>query len=135
MQGGDIDNGVPDRFLVHLDVITVRKEHTEKVLKLFPVKRERRYYDRRALAYMWLVSERTGVTMELFDIGCDQEDVERVVSDLDNIGTHPFRYAASYESVAELVADLPYRHGIRGVIDLPERALRYGSHYYDLGRI
>ena len=57
------------------------------------------------------------------------------MEDLDNLGTNPFRYAKAHRVVADLVAELPYRNELLCVIDIPTRALRYGSRYFDLGRV
>jgi len=35
----------------------------------------------------------------------------------------------------ELVSELPWRPDLKGVIDLPDRALMYGSRYLDLARM
>jgi hypothetical protein len=61
--------------------------------------------------------------------------MEDFMEDLDNLGTNPFNYAKAYKVIADLVAELPYRNELVCVIDIPSRALRYGSWYYDLGRV
>lgn len=135
MQGGDIDNGTPPRVLVHLDVVTIEKVEVIKILRIIPSTRVRNFYDRVALNRFWLFSNRAQVNLELFDIGCSQDDMGTVMDDLDRIGTNPFRWASAYDSIQQLVDEMPYRPELLGVIDLPERAFFYGSKYYDLGRV
>lgn len=135
MRGGDLSNEAPPRYLVHLDVITATTVATEKVFGIFPVHRKETVFDRRALAHMWLFWQRSEATLELFDVGCSDEDMEEVVATLDKMGGSPFRYATAFRSIQEVVDLLPYRNEVRGVIDLPERAFRYGSYYVDLARI
>ena len=54
---------------------------------------------------------------------------------LDNMGTNPFRYFTAYESVGHLVAELPYRPEVVGVLDKPERLLRYGHWGLDINSL
>ena len=76
-----------------------------------------------------------GFILELAGFGFSQDEMDEFMDDLDNLGTNPFRYAKAYKVVADLVAELPYRNELVCVIDIPPRALRYGSRYYDLGRV
>ena len=62
------------------------------------------------------------------------EEMDEVLEDLDNLGTNPFNYALAYPVVADLIAELPYRPELKGVVDIPSRALRYGSKFIDVGR-
>jgi hypothetical protein len=61
--------------------------------------------------------------------------MDEILEDLDNLGTNPFNYAKAYNVVADLVAELPYRPEVKNVIDIPERGLRYGHWYLDLGAL
>jgi len=58
--------------------------------------------------------------------------MDRVQEDLDNLGTNPFNYYHAYPVVADFVAELPYRPELKGVVDIPERGLRYGSKYINI---
>jgi hypothetical protein len=136
VKGGDISNGVPPRVLVHLDVITVRGKHEETFLRFFKRERERRFFDKVALNALWRYSVRHELVLELFDTDISQRDMDRVIDDLDRLTAHPFRSGTVYPEVRVLVSDiLPYRHDILGVIDLPERGLRYGSKWIDLTKV
>jgi hypothetical protein len=59
--------------------------------------------------------------------------MDEVLEDLDNLGTNPFNYSKAYRVPADLVAELPYRPELKHVIDIPERGLRYGHWYLDMG--
>jgi hypothetical protein len=61
--------------------------------------------------------------------------MEEVLEDLNNLGTNPFNYVNRYNSVADLVAELPYRPELKGVVDIPSRGLRYGGKYLEMGRL
>lgn len=135
MQGGDIDNSGPGRMMVHLDVIVIRRPELTKVLGVIPVTREKSYYDRVAMNRFWLFTSRHAVSLEVFDYGCTQYDMDRVMEDLDRIGTNPFRWATAYRNSNELVDELAYRPEVVGVMDVPERAFFYGSKYFDMGRL
>jgi len=54
---------------------------------------------------------------------------------LDEMGTNPFRYYTSYEKVDHLVNELPYRPEVLGVLDRPDRLLRYGHWGLDIGAL
>jgi len=115
-------------------VVATRHEIT-KFLGIIPTVKSRAYYDRVALNRMWLFTSRQGVSLELFDTGCEQRDLDQVMEDLERIGVNPFRWATAYKTQQELVDEMPYRPELLGVVDLPERAFVYGSKYYDLGRV
>jgi hypothetical protein len=90
-------------------------------------------YNRQALAHFWRFSEKHDYTFELVGFEYTQKEMERVLEDLDNLGTNPFNYAKAYNVVADLVGELPYRPEVKGVVDIPSRALRYGSKYMETG--
>ena len=64
--------------------------------------------------------------MELISFTHSEKELADVVLYLDKFGTNPFRYATSYKNIDTLVNELPYRPEVIGVIDMPERLLRYG---------
>jgi len=132
VRGGDISNEVPLRVLVTLDCIIDRKPTFKRVLGI-PVMGEETTYNRQALAHFWRFSEKHDYTFELVGFEYTQKEMERVLEDLDNLGTNPFNYAKAYNVVADLVGELPYRPEVKGVVDIPSRALRYGSKYMETG--
>jgi hypothetical protein len=131
MRGGDISNEVPPRILVALDCILKRETVVTKVLGI-GVPKTQTTYSRLSLAMFWRFAEKFGYTLELVGFGISQTEMDNILEDLHNLGTNPFSYATSYYVVADLVAELPYRPEVRNVIDVPDRALRYGHWYLDV---
>lgn len=98
----------------------------QKRLKLFSVPSIDRTVNRQMLSNLYLYTTRKGVTLEVASFDMDEEELEGFMDTLDKMGTNPFRYYTSYESVNHLVAELPYRPEIVGVLDIQSRQLRYG---------
>jgi hypothetical protein len=134
MRGGDISNEIPFRVLVTLDCILDRRPKITKVLGI-PVTSEEVTYNRQALSQFWRFAEKYSFRLELVGFEYSQEEMDGVLEDLDNLGTNPFNYSRAYNVVADLVAELPYRPEVKNVIDIPERGLRYGHWYLDLGAL
>jgi hypothetical protein len=132
MKGGDISNEVPLRVLVTLDCIVSRTPKVKRVLGI-PVFGQDVTYDRQSLSLFWRFAEKQGYVLELGGFEYDDKDMKRVMDDLDNLGTNPFNYSKAYNVVADLVAELPYRPEVKGVIDIPSRGLRYGHWFIDMG--
>ena len=126
MQGNDISNALPQRILVTTDVITDEYESTSKKFKIIPVKTKRKDYNRMVLSHLYLYTTRKGITLELISFDRNDKQMVELMLYLDKVGTNPFRYGSSYSSVDKLVAELPYRPEVIGVIDIPSRLLRYG---------
>jgi hypothetical protein len=135
MQGGDLSNEIPKRSLVTVDTFISRMPRIKKVLGLIPIADEEVSYDRIMLQRFWYFAAKHGRVLELAGIGYTKKEIDSVMDDLDNLGTNPFNYASVYESPSDLVRLLPYRPEVMSVIDIPSRALRYGSYYFDLGRV
>jgi hypothetical protein len=134
MRNGDISNEVPQRVVVTLDCILDRKPTVKKVLGI-PVFGEESHYNRQSLSLFWRFAEKYGYTLELVGFGYTKKEMEEVLEDLNNLGTNPFNYANRYNSVADLVGELPYRPELKGVVDIPSRGGRYGSKYLEMGRL
>ena len=126
MLGNDISNSMPQRVIVTADVITDVYDDSKKVLGFIPVKTSRKEYNRLVLSHLYMTTLKRGITMELVSFTHSVEDMDKLMLHLDKIGTNPFRYGSSYKSVDKLVAELPYRPEVIGVIDIPARLLRYG---------
>lgn len=131
MKGGDISNGIPLRVAVTLDCIIDRKPTFKRVLGV-PVAGEEVSYNRQALSLFWRFADKYGYSMELVGFDMSTKEMQQVQEDLDNLGTNPFNYYLRYNVVADLVAELPYRPELVGVVDIPSRALRYGSKFINL---
>jgi hypothetical protein len=134
MRGGDISNEVPLRVAVTLDCIIDRRPTIKKVVGI-PVVGEETTYNRQSLSLFWRFAEKYGYSLELIGFGYTQKEMKEVLEDLDNLGTNPFNYANAYNVVADLVAELPYRPELKGVVDIPSRGLRYGSKFIEMGRL
>jgi hypothetical protein len=132
LKGGDISNGIPLRVVVTLDCIIDRKPTFKRVLGV-PVVGEEVSYNRQALSLFWRFADKYGYSMELVGFDMSTKEMQQVQEDLDNLGTNPFNYYLRYNVVADLVAELPYRPELVGVVDIPSRALRYGSKFINLG--
>jgi hypothetical protein len=133
MRGGDISNEVPKRVIVTLDCILDRRLSFKKVLGI-AIPEEEVSYNRLALATFWRFKDTYEYSLELVGFEYTQLEMDEVLEDLDNLGTNPFNVAKAYNVVADLVAELPYRPEVKNVIDIPERGLRYGHWYMDLGQ-
>jgi hypothetical protein len=134
VKNGDISNEVPLRVVVTLDCIIDRSPTVKKVLGI-PVFGEESQYNRQSLSLFWRFAEKHGYTLELVGFGYSKKEMEEVFEDLNNLGTNPFNYVNRYNSVADLVGELPYRPELKGVVDIPSRGLRYGSKYLEIGRL
>lgn len=134
MRGGDISNEIPLRVAVTLDCILDKKPNVKKVLGI-PVFSEESVYNRQQLSFFWRFAEKFNYTLELVGFGYSQKEMDEVLEDLNNLGTNPFNYAIAYPVVSDLVAELPYRPELMGVVDIPSRGLRYGSKFIDTGRL
>lgn len=135
MQGGDLSNEIPRRAVVTIDCILNRELQVKKVLGFIPKMEEEVTYNLQALSRFWRYGDKMGMLLELVGFGYSQSEMDRIMEDLDNLGTNPFRYGKAYNLVADLVAELPYRNDLKHVIDIPSRGLRFGSWYLDLGSV
>jgi len=132
VKGGDISNETPMRVVVTLDCILDRRPTFKKVFGV-AVSGEETTYNRQSLSLFWRFAETYSYTLELVGYGFSQKEMDEVLEDLDNLGTNPFNYAKAYRVPADLVAELAYRPELKHVIDIPERSLRYGHWYLDMG--
>lgn len=134
MKGGDISNEVPERVAVALDCIVDRKPELRKFLGI-PFLKEDISYNVRALSLFWNFAEKFEYRLELVGFGYTNREMKGVQEDLDTFGTNPFNYYKAYKTVSDLVREIPYRPELVGVVDVPDRGLRYGSKWIDLGRL
>jgi hypothetical protein len=126
MRNGDISNDIPKRVIVIADVFVKTEVSIRKAFKVIPVPKVERFINRQPLSHLYLYTTRMEVTLELASFDMDNDDLQILMDELDNMGTNPFRYFTSYSSVDHLVTELPYRPEVVGVLDIPERQLRYG---------
>jgi len=126
MKNGDISNDLPKRVIIVADVFVNKEVTSKKVFKFLPVPKVSYTVNRQLLSNFYLYTTRQGVTLELVSFDLDEDGLTQLMDQLDTLGTNPFRYYASYESVNHLVNELPYRPEIVGVMDIAARQLRYG---------
>lgn len=126
MYKGDLSNEVPKRVLVNLDILLIKATTVEKKFKVFPVKKVELGFDKFLMNKFYVYTTRAGVTLELISFDYDSDELEIIYNDMERVGTNPFRYYTSYPSPKKLVADLPYRPEVVGVID-PQHQLMYGK--------
>ena len=126
MRKGDISNDLPKRIVVIADTFLDYDVKISKKFKVFPVSSKEVKYNRSILSRLYVFAQNIGYTMELASFSLNEEELQTLVNKLDKMGTNPFRYFTSYESIEHLVSELPYRPEVVGVLDLPSRMLRYG---------
>lgn len=131
MQGNDIAGFYSPRVLVHADVVMDVVEQTTKHFKIFTTTASVRVPNKIAMAHLWRYSSRVNVLLELVSEE-PQKALDTLMTEMDERGSNPFRYATGDIDIPVLVRDLNYRPDVRGVIDLPIRRLMYGSRYIDL---
>lgn len=134
MKGGDISNEAPVSIYVNLDVLVTRAPEIGKVLGLIPTVRERTEVDLLAAAALDRIAMKSGVSWIGFAVDWDKDTLDFLIETLDRVGHNPFRWIVEYGDYAELVSELAYVSTL-GVIDRPERALTFGSHYIDMDRV
>lgn len=132
MKNGDISNELPRRIIVVSDIFLTVELKVEKKLKFFPVPKVDKRIRREVLSFLYMYTTKNGVTLELASFDIDQEELAKTVDMLDSMGTNPFRYFSAYDSIDHLVAELPYRPEVVGVLDTPNRLLRYGHWGLDI---
>ena len=126
MLKGDISNELPKRVIVIIETFVDIEITVKKRLKVIPVADKKTRFNRTVLSQLYNFSQKKGYTLELAGFDTDDAYLQQVMDTLDRMGTNPFRYFISYENVAHLVSELPYRPEVIGVLDLPTRLLRYG---------
>ena len=126
MRKGDISNDLPKRIVVIADTFLDYDVKISKKFKVFPVSSKETKYNRSILSRLYVFAQNIGYTMELASFSLTEDELQTLINKLDKMGTNPFRYFTSYESIEHLVSELPYRPEVAGVLDLPSRLLRYG---------
>lgn len=136
MRNGDISNDIPQRIIVTDDVfILLETEVLPKKYKVLKRTRKKVSFKKEVLSQLYLWAMRTPYTIELASFNLNQEELQKVMDTLDEYGTNPFRYCVSYTTIEDLINQLPYRPELIGVIDRPDRMLRYGHWGMDIARL
>jgi hypothetical protein len=135
LRNGDISNELPKRILVTTEVFLNTELTVKKRLGFFPLPKINININRLALSNFYVTSMRLDYTFELISYSLTEEDLFELTEKLDKMGTNPFRYYSSYDSINHLVAELPYRPEVIGVLDIPSNLLRYGHWGLDLASL
>ena len=136
MRKGDISNELPKRVIILADTfVQMEMKITRKKFKVIPVTSTNIELNRTMLSRMYMFAQNIGYTLELASFSLSDEDLQKLVDKLDQMGTNPFRYFTHYSSVESLVDELPYRPEVVGVLDIPSRMLRYGHWGLDFNQL
>jgi hypothetical protein len=130
MKNGNISNVSSPQVICVTDVVIgLVEEETKKLLSTKIVNKVGKI-NLQETNKLWLLANNYGISLELAgfeEFGWTEELLEKAFEKLERQVVNPFNYWQLYESVDELVAGLPYRANLRGVIDVPGRVARYGS--------
>lgn len=126
MEKGDISDGVPPRLLVTYEAVTTSVVEPKKILGVEVGSQTRRVFDRVTLNRLWRYTDRAPLRIELVNYGVTQDEADRRLQQLDEIGTNSINYSTAYADIDSLLRELPYRPDVMGVLDIPENQARYG---------
>jgi hypothetical protein len=135
---GDISNETSPRIIVVIDVVANSEIFEEKKILRTIVERKVVSLNNTALSELWTVSNKYGLSVELAGFQNEmwtQAHLEKFMERLDRRGGNPFNYAELYSDITDFIGELPYRTNLRGVVDLRERIVRYGSWGIELNNL
>ena len=139
MMNGDISDETPPRLIVGIDfIVTSEWETTKPLIGKSTTKRKITGLNNAALSKFWNVSFNYGLAIELAAFeneGWSRHHLDTVMDKLERRGGNPFNYAELYSDIQEFIDELPYRTNLKGVVDSPEKAGRYGSWRFDFNRL
>lgn len=132
MQNNDLSNELTKRVLIIED--TFAKVHIKVSTKVKFIKTTEKTVDlnKAMLSRLYLFAQKSGVTLELISFTRTSEELESFAETLEEMGTNPFRYTTSYDDPQDLVAELPYRPEVLGVVDIKARSFMYGHWGMDM---
>lgn len=136
MLRGDISNETPPRIIIGIDAVVVSELEEKKPLLGKPVtSRKVKSLNNAVLSKLWNMGFNYGLAIELAAFESEhwtQKHVDDLMDKLERRGGNPFNYAELYSDIQDFTSELPYRTNLKGVIDSPEKAGRYGSWRLDL---
>lgn len=138
MLNGDISNETPPRLIVTIDVVAKSELEEGKGFLNRSLKRTKVIPNNLALSHLWNISDKFGLSVELSAFESEmwtQKDLDAFMDRLDRRGANPFNYAELYSDIEDFIADIPYRPNLKGVVDLKERVMRYGSYGIELDNL
>lgn len=138
MINGDISNETPPRLIVAIDVVAKSELEEGKGFLNRSLQRVKVVPNNLALSHLWNISDKFGLSVELAAFESElwtKKDLDDFMDRLDRRGANPFNYAELYNDIEDFISDMPYRPNLKGVVDLPERVMRYGSYGIELQNI
>lgn len=138
MINGDISNETSPRIIIVIDVVANSEIFEERKILKTIVERRVVSLNNVALSELWTVSNKYGLSVELAGFENEkwtQEHLEKFMERLERRGGNPFNYAELYTNIDEFISELPYRTNLKGVVDLRERIVRYGSWGIELSNL
>jgi hypothetical protein len=138
MKNGDISNVSSPQVIATTDVVIKLVE--EESRRLLGKKTSHKVGDVDLLSTnkLWILANNYGISLELAGFeseGWSEELLDKAFEKLERRVVNPFNYWQLYENIEELVAALPYRPNLKGVIDKPDRVARYGSAGVELANL
>lgn len=136
MIGGDISNETPPRIIIGIDAVVVSElEEKKPLLGKATVTRKVKSLNNAILSKLWNIGFNYGLAIELAAFESEywtQKHIDDLMDKLERRGGNPFNYAELYSDIQDFISELPYRTNLKGVVDSPEKAGRYGSWRLDL---
>lgn len=133
MQNGDISNLATPRMWVVEDVVLTREDVLVQARKHWWSRRrvseasEAVVVQPAPMSLLWRFAQRwetSGMRLELLHVGQEQEGVMDL---LDKFSANPFADVLTFPTFEAIADHLAYRPDVMFVVDVPDRALRWGS--------
>jgi hypothetical protein len=124
---GDISEAIPRRILITNRAISDKSVSDKKFLWFKTGEVVSHSFNREVLSMLWKFVAKTGAALELIVFEEDGYSDSEAMQLLEAFGTSPINYARQYETIDDLIEDLPYRPEVLGILDLPEYSGRYGG--------
>jgi len=126
---GDISSETPPRIIVMIGAVAeVTFEETRKGLR--KIKTPKVTWRKENLKVLWDRALKYGLSIELAGVvedGWTEDMLAKIMDKLDNRGGNPFNYYYVYDTLQEVIDELPYKANFKGIIDIPGRVARFGS--------
>jgi hypothetical protein len=138
MKNGDISNVSSPQVIATTDVVIKLVEEESRRLLGKKISYKVGDVDLLSANKLWILANNYGISLELAGLeseGWSEELLDKAFEKLERRVVNPFNYWQLYEDIEELVAALPYRPNLKGVIDKPERVARYGSAGVELANL
>lgn len=139
MKGGDLDNRPTHRYLVMAEAVFVKNERQEEEkrgwFRTMFSKRVVWIPNRAALSELWRFSSNHGVRMELAFVGELAQDATYLWEALDRDSANPFNDWHVFESIDNVVEQIPFRPDILGYVDTASRYMVYGGKGLTVGAL